>query len=116
MAEDMLGLLPTANDLGWTYGVQQRRLIAFSLDGEAVVPKQPPKHYPEPLFEAGFEIDGTLAEEGSVLYLQHGCYACHGVGVQAAGMAPDLRSSAMMLSEMEPFFKAVVRDGITPML
>ena len=105
------GLLPTANDLGWTYGIQQRRLIAFSLEGQAQVPKQPPKHYPQPLFEAGFEIDEEMASEGSVLYLQHGCYGCHGVGVQAAGMAPDLRSSAMMLSEMEPFFKAIVRGG-----
>ena len=31
--------------------------------------------------------------------------------VFAGGMAPDLRASAIPLSEMEPYFRSVVRDG-----
>ena len=105
------GLLPTANDLGWAYGAQQRRLIAFALNGEAKVPAQAPKHYPQPLLEADFEIDADKAEAGERLYLTKACYSCHGVDVKAAGMAPDLRASAMLLSEMAPFYKAIVKDG-----
>lgn len=105
------GLLPDANQLGWAYGAQERRLIAFSLDGQTKVPAQGPRIYPQPLLEAGFEVDPRLASEGELLYATKTCGGCHGVGVLAAGMAPDLRASAMLLSEMEPFFQAIVRDG-----
>ena len=43
--------------------------------------------------------------------VQKACYACHGVDVVAGGMAPDLRASAVPLSEMEAVFRSVVRDG-----
>lgn len=105
------GLLPDANALGWAYGAQRRRLIAFSLEGEAEVPAQAPPYFPQPLLEAGFEIDPVLAEKGEILYLSKTCYGCHGVDVKGAGMAPDLRASAMLLSEMEPVFARIVREG-----
>ncbi len=85
--------------------------MTFALDGAVELPKQPPPHFAEPIFEAGFEINEQLAAQGETLYLQKGCYACHGVEVVAGGMAPDLRASAILLSEMEPYFKSVVRDG-----
>lgn len=105
------GLLPDATQLGWSYGAQERRLIVFSLDGQAKIPAQGPRQTPQPLLEADFEVEAKLAQAGEVAYAAQGCSGCHGPGVLAAGMAPDLRASAMLLSEMEPFFAAIVRDG-----
>ena len=105
------GLLPEANQLGWSYGAQERRLIVFSLTGRAEIPPQGPRLFPEPLLEADFEIKPELVSAGEVVYGVRGCSGCHGVGVLAAGMAPDLRASAMLLSEMEPFLASIVRDG-----
>lgn len=104
-------LTPGSDDLGWAYGVQMRRLLTFSLDGKADVPAQPAPHFPQPLVEADFKINDQLAAAGAVLYLQKTCYSCHGIDVVAGGMAPDLRASAIPLSEMEPFFSRIVRDG-----
>jgi len=104
-------ITPGSEDLGWAYGVHTRRLITFSLDGKGALPEQPGPYFAEPLLEADFEVDETLAESGGVLFLQHGCYACHGVDAMAGGMAPDLRASALLLSEMAPFLRTVVRDG-----
>jgi quinohemoprotein ethanol dehydrogenase len=105
------GLTPGVDELGWAYGVHKRRLLTFALDANVTVPEQPAPYFAEPIYEAGFEIDTTLAEVGEQLYLQKACYSCHGVEAIAAGMAPDLRASAMVLSEMEPYFKAIVRGG-----
>ena len=96
---------------GWAYGVQKRRLIAFALGGEASVPTQPPPYFPEPIVEADFEVDEELALEGEELYLVKMCIGCHGGEAIAGGMAPDLRASAMTLSETEPVFRSIVRDG-----
>ncbi len=100
-----------AESSGWAYGVHRRRLLTFALDGKAEVPVQPPRHFPQPLVEAGFEIDLELAEVGELVYTSRGCFACHGFGAVAAGMAPDLRASAVSMSEMEPVFRSIVRDG-----
>ncbi len=104
-------LTPGSEGLGWAYGVHTRRLLTFSLDGKSQPAAQPAPHFPPPLVQADFEVDAELAEAGATLYLQKTCYACHGVDVVAGGMAPDLRASAMTLSEMEPFFTNVVRGG-----
>jgi len=98
-----------AENLGWAYGVHKRRLVTFTIDGEISELEQPPPQFAEPIFEAGFEIDPELVAQGEDLYGT--CGSCHGGGVIAGGMAPDLRASAMPLSEMEPFFAAIVRDG-----
>ena len=105
------GLLPDASHIGWAYGAQTRRVVAFKLGGEVEVPKQPPPVTAEPLFEADFAVDAELAVEGEQLWITRACYGCHGGGAIAAGMAPDLRASAMPFSEMAPFFAQVVRDG-----
>ena len=86
-------------------------LLTFELDGKGAPPAQPPKHFPQPIYEAGFAIDPALVEKGEDLYATQGCLICHGLDGIAGGMAPDLRASAIPLSEMEPVFKAVVRDG-----
>ena len=104
-------ILPGVEKLGWSYGVQTRRLLTFSLTGKGTKLTQPPPHYPQPILEAGFLINATDVEAGAKLYAQHGCYACHGVDAVAGGMAPDLRASAVPLSEMESVFADVVRKG-----
>ena len=104
-------ITPGGEGLGWAYGVHTRRLVTFSLKGEIVLPAQPEPYFSEPLLEPDFAVNQTLADEGAGLFLQHGCYACHGVDAVAGGMAPDLRGSAFLLSEMAPMLSLVVRDG-----
>ncbi|MDA1076180.1 MAG: PQQ-dependent dehydrogenase, methanol/ethanol family [Proteobacteria bacterium] len=104
-------ITPGAEDLGWAYGVHKRRLVTFALDGEINKLEQPPAQFAEPILEAGFDVDPVLAAQGEVIYGEQACSACHGLGVIAGGMAPDLRASAMPLSEMERFFVNIVRDG-----
>ncbi len=92
---------------GWSYGAQTRRLVAFSLDGSAQVPKQPPPLIVTPVELPYFEIDEGLAERGADTYGY--CSACHGGGARSGGMAPDLRASAVVGSAEA--FAGVVRDG-----
>lgn len=104
-------ILPGAEDLGWHYGQQMRRLLTFSLSGKGAAIKQPESVPPQPIFEAGFDVDPDRAKVGEQLYLAQGCYSCHGTEAIAAGMAPDLRASAIPLSEMEAAFVSIVQQG-----
>jgi quinohemoprotein ethanol dehydrogenase len=97
----------SAKTMGWAYGKHMRRLITFSLEGDVVVPEQAPPFYAEPLAAPDFEIDQALANEGAQLYNK--CFGCHGVGVYASAMAPDLRASQIPLSQAS--FASVVREG-----
>ncbi|HSH12485.1 MAG TPA: PQQ-binding-like beta-propeller repeat protein, partial [Desulfurivibrionaceae bacterium] len=81
--------------LGWDYGRHVRRLVTFSLDGSAEMPAQPPPHFPEPIAAPDFVINADLAEQGALEY--GACMPCHGLDALAAGMAPDLRASAVAL-------------------
>jgi quinohemoprotein ethanol dehydrogenase len=97
-----------AAELGWAYGVHTRRLVAFSLDGTATLPPQPPPYVPPPLDIPSFEVDRTLVPRGAVVYGQR-CSLCHGGGAVAGGMTPDLRSSPVVASIED--FASIVRDG-----
>ena len=97
----------SASSLGWAYGVHTRRLIAFSLEGQAKLPKQPAPFFPPPIDPKGAEIDPALVQAGSQLFGL--CSYCHGGGAVAAGMTPDLRSSAIPL--VDQLFDDVVRKG-----
>jgi quinohemoprotein ethanol dehydrogenase len=97
--------------LGWAYGVHTRRLVAFSLDGKQTLPPQPDKVIPVPI-EADFEVDTAAAARGAQLYGER-CAVCHGVGVIAGGLTPDLRASPLVAT-YEPF-ASIVRDGIRAM-
>ena len=94
-------------NLGWDYGKQTRRLIVFSLDGKVNVPKQPPPFFAVPVDDPSFTIYDSLAVKGKELYWQ--CFSCHGAGVIAKGMAPDLRASPIPLQF--DAFKEVVANG-----
>ena len=93
---------------GWAYGAQTRRLVAFSLEGGKTLPTQPPPAPPQPLPIPQFEVNQDLAEQGSGEYAGR-CLACHGWDAKSAGMAPDLRASALLASAEA--FADVVRNG-----
>jgi quinohemoprotein ethanol dehydrogenase len=101
------GAAGLGDSAGWAYGIHRRRLVAFALDGEVKLPEQPAPYFPQPLVISGFKINPDLVEQGERLWGR--CGACHGRGVVAGGMAPDLRASAVPLAP--PFFEQIVRDG-----
>ena len=92
---------------GWSYGVHTRRLISFSLEGSAEMAALPPPYFPEPLVDPGFVISHEKAARGAIVYIS--CGSCHGRGMIAGGMAPDLRASALMMNKSALI--AIVRDG-----
>ena len=102
-----------AAELGWSYRRQTRRLIAFSLDGDAELPSQPPPLVPQPIEAADFVVDEALADAGARLYerreIEGICWYCHGMGVVAGGAAPDLRASPTVLNK--DTFYSIVRGG-----
>ncbi|MDJ0905774.1 MAG: PQQ-dependent dehydrogenase, methanol/ethanol family [Woeseiaceae bacterium] len=100
------GDISTAN--GWAYGVHDRRLVAFSLDGETTLPAQPPAAEAQPIEMLQFEIDAAMADQGAYEYGVR-CTVCHGWNAISAGMAPDLRASPILASQEA--FASVVRDG-----
>ncbi|MFL2856609.1 MAG: PQQ-dependent dehydrogenase, methanol/ethanol family [Pseudohongiellaceae bacterium] len=97
-----------AAEHGWSYGAQERRLIAFSLNGTAVLPTQAPPLVPQPLPSSDFIVNQDLAVEGG-LEFNGTCSMCHGGGAIAAGIAPDLRASGVPL--LREAFENVVRNG-----
>jgi quinohemoprotein ethanol dehydrogenase len=100
------GDISTAN--GWAYGVHERRLVAFSLDGDAALPPQPPAAEAQPIEMLQFEIDDAMADQGAYEYGVR-CTVCHGFNAIGAGMAPDLRGSPILASA--DAFADVVRNG-----
>lgn len=103
-----MGFTPGLPDEGWTYGAQTRRLVAFALDGDTTMPPQPPRHVPDPLVYEDFPLDNERAAQGASIFGTY-CAICHGGGAVANAMAPDLRASAVPLSEAA--FAEVVRSG-----
>ena len=97
---------PLSASHGWAYGLQKRMLVAFALDGRATLPPQPPPAPVAPL-RAEFAVDDKLAAMGAQIYGL--CGACHGPGAIGGGMAPDLRSSAVVLESAT--FARIVRSG-----
>ena len=92
---------------GWDPRIHPRRLLAFALDADAKLPPTPPRRYAVPLDDRGFVVDADKAKQGEHEYAH--CTLCHGMGVVAGGIAPDLRASPVLLSPEA--FAHVVRDG-----
>ena len=93
---------------GWAYGVHDRRLVTFSLDGETMLPQQSPAAEAQPIEMLQFEIDDEMADQGAYEYGVR-CTVCHGFNAISAGMAPDLRGSPILASEEA--FADIVRNG-----
>jgi quinohemoprotein ethanol dehydrogenase len=91
-------LSPIMN-VGWKYGAQPRRLLTFSLDGQASLPPSPPPDMRVYALDVpSLKIDAASVDKGKMLSIY--CVACHGPNFQSAGSpGPDLRESKLALSE-----------------
>jgi quinohemoprotein ethanol dehydrogenase len=96
-----------AYDLGWAYGLQPRRLVVFSLEGTQSLPPSPSPRPPEPLEAPFFEVQQNLAADGAKVF--DNCSFCHGSGAVSGGATPDLRASALVVTDEA--FANVVRGG-----
>lgn len=87
-----------------------RRVLTFALDGNTVLPPNPPA--PELVAPADpeYTADAALEQQGAVQYMMAGCMVCHGTDAVAGGTAPDLRISPIVRSR--EVFHGVVREGV----
>ena len=85
---------------------QARRVLTFSLRGTATLP--PTIHSSAVPADPTYRSNVEVAELGRAIYQVH-CSRCHGWQVVASIHAPDLRRSAIPLSDSA--FAAVVRNG-----
>jgi len=92
---------------GWQSRHHKRRLLAFGIGGTTTLPPEEAPTPAIPLAAPDFPLDNNLVTAGAKEYLR--CSLCHGPGVVAGGVAPDLRASSIPLSA--PAFAAIVRDG-----
>ncbi len=98
--------------VGWKYGVHQRRLVAFALDGKAEVPTQAAPEVAKAIVDENFKVDETKAAAGAGVYASHLCIACHGAGAVSGGVkAPDLRGSPVLTTGHEQIFKDILNGG-----
>ena len=98
------GLGSVSAQWGTDSRLHPKRLLTFVLDGTAKLPPTPPPQRAKPLAAPDFKVDPALARAGAADYIR--CIVCHGPGVVAGGIAPDLRASPLVLS----------RDGFAALL
>jgi quinohemoprotein ethanol dehydrogenase len=96
---------------GWDPRIHPRRLLTFALDATAKLPATPPPHPAVPLEAPQFKLDPARASAGAHEYPR--CVLCHGMGLVAGGIAPDLRASPVVLSA-EAFAHIVHDGGLVP--
>lgn len=96
-------LLPVAID----YRSEAKRVLTFALNGGASLPAAA-KVVSAPLADPTFMATAEENVNGLLIYAQR-CAICHGVELVAAGQAPDLRTSAAIVTA--PSFAAIVRAG-----
>ena len=95
---------------GWMYGKYPRRLLAFRLGGDAVMPALfEPRPSVNPLDDAKLVIDSEAAARGEKAFGTT-CTWCHGFDVIASGNAPDLRASPIALDRAA--FGKVLNEGL----
>jgi quinohemoprotein ethanol dehydrogenase len=84
---------------GWKYGQQTRRLLTFAIGGNKQLPKEPGRDMTlTPVDDPALVLDEASITKGRALGVM--CIACHGINLKGAGApAPDLRESAIALSE-----------------
>jgi quinohemoprotein ethanol dehydrogenase len=89
------------------YRLQPRRVLTFTLDGAAILPA-PGARTSSIVDDASFTVDLAKAVAGETTYAGQ-CRLCHGANAASGGTAPDLRKSAIPLSNEA--ITAVVHDG-----
>jgi len=94
-------------NLGWKYGLHQRRLLTFALDGKARLETHAPTFAVKALDNPALRLDPADVAIGRMQYNR--CMGCHGRNVVSVGGAPDLRESGVSL-DPEAFWK-VLHEG-----
>jgi quinohemoprotein ethanol dehydrogenase len=89
------------------YRSQARRILTFAIGGTKALPSRP-QVVVRPIDDPDYKVDAAAAQRGMIRFGGH-CTQCHGVNAVSGGAAPDLRASAIPLSEEA--FNAIVRDG-----
>jgi quinohemoprotein ethanol dehydrogenase len=97
-----------AAKFGWDSRLHPRRLLAFTLDGQASLPPTPAPKVVQPVDVPEFALNEGQVREGAIVYER--CQGCHGIGAAAGGAAPDLRASPVPLNPAT--FAAAVRNGM----
>ena len=87
---------------------QLRRVLTFSLNGDAVLPPHQLAELPIPE-DPDFKQDIAVAATGEATFARN-CMACHGAAAIATGHAPDLRRSPILLAPA--LFTSIVRNGV----
>jgi quinohemoprotein ethanol dehydrogenase len=97
-------------DMGYKYGRQPRRLLAFALDGKATLPETPgPDFKVAALDDPELKLDPKDVGMGQALFGQ--CAACHGISLNSTGTpGPDLRESGIALDLAS--FRMLLKDGL----
>lgn len=95
--------------LTFDYRTQRRRMLTFKLGGLAKLPPKDPPYVPVAFEDPVYRPQEALAARGATLVGQN-CMGCHGISLVAAGVAPDLRTSPVVMDEAT--FSQVVRDGM----
>lgn len=99
---------PLMTKFGIDYRTQSRRVLTFALDGKGTLPPKTP-YTPAAPADPDFRPDATAAKAGEGIFNQR-CAVCHGGGAVAGGVAPDLRTSGVILSAET--LTAILHDGI----
>ncbi len=89
------------------YRQQPRRVLTFKLGGKAILPKTEP--YVRVAFEDAAYKPDAASEARGMAHFNDYCLVCHGFMAAAAGVAPDLRTSAVVMDKES--FAAVVYEG-----
>jgi quinohemoprotein ethanol dehydrogenase len=95
-------------NMGWKYRAQPRRLLTFALGGKARLPASAPADRTvRAVDDPALRLDPADVAAGAKL--MGSCMACHGVQLEGASTAPDLRESRIAL-DREALW-AVLHDG-----
>jgi quinohemoprotein ethanol dehydrogenase len=85
-----------------------RRVLTFALDGADSLPRLD-RAPPAPPADPTFKPDLAKAQAGAVLFGTRSCMVCHGWNAVAAGAAPDLRLSPVIVDAAT--FRQIVKGG-----
>jgi len=90
------------------YATQARRVLTFKLGGKAALPDKT-EYVREAVDDPDFVADAAAEKRGVDGYVAR-CLVCHGGYAVGGGVAPDLRTSAAILSDES--FAPIVHEGL----
>lgn len=102
------GYFGTLSPFGWQARAKHHHLYVFALDAHAPSPVQASPQETKVIATDSMVLDDSKVARGGQVFVRT-CAACHGAGAVAAGYAPDLRASPLVLDAGA--FRAVLRDG-----